>query len=138
MGFLYCEFFISSPSTLIFVKFSLPSSQLLWKKLLCQNGKPVGEGGPWKNTKVKANELSDRYLMTGYDKKSLKLTADKDVKITMLLYVNHYLEEPMTYKTFEIKAGKEQEFQFPEGFSAHWVQLKSDADCNATAWFVYE
>lgn len=101
-------------------------------------GKPVGIGGPWKGTQVKANELSDRYLMTGYDKKSLKLRADKDVKITLLLYVNHYLEEPVEYKTFDLKAGEEQEFQFLEGFSAHWAQLKANVDCTATAQFIYE
>lgn len=101
-------------------------------------GKPVGVGGPWNDSQVKANELSDRYLMTGYDKKSLKLKADKDVKITLLLYVNHYLEEAMEYKTFDMKAGEEQEFQFPKGFSAHWAQLKSNADCTATAQFIYE
>lgn len=87
---------------------------------------------------VKANELADRYLMTGYDKKSLTLKTDKDAKITLLLYVNHYLEEPMEYKTFALKADEEHEFEFPEGFSAHWVQLKSNAGCMATAQFVYE
>lgn len=101
-------------------------------------GKPVGEGGPWKDTRVKTNELSDRYLMTGYDQKSLKLKADKDVQITLLLYVNHYLEEPMEYRTFDLKAGEEMEYKFPDGFSAHWAQLKAAKDCTATAWFTYE
>ena len=100
-------------------------------------GKPVGEGGPWKNTKVKAQELSDKYLMTGYDNKTLMLTADKDTKVTLLVHVNHYLEEPMEYKTFELKAGETVEYKFPEGFSAHWAQVKSSNDCIATAWFVY-
>ncbi|WP_315815657.1 hypothetical protein [Paraflavitalea speifideaquila] len=35
----------------------------LWKM-----GKPVGEGGVWKNTPVKAGQPSLPYLMTGYDK----------------------------------------------------------------------
>jgi len=101
-------------------------------------GKPVGVGGPWKGTQVKANELSDRYLMTGYDKKSLKLRADKDVIIKLLLYINHYLEEPVEYKTFDLKAGEEQGFDFPEGFSAHWAQLKANVDCTVTAQFIYK
>jgi hypothetical protein len=37
-------------------------------------GKPVGEGGPWKDTRVKANEPSEPYLMTGYDEKTLRLS----------------------------------------------------------------
>ena len=101
-------------------------------------GKPVGQGGPWKESEVRANELSDLYLMTGYDKKTLKLKADKDTEVTLLIYVNHYLDEPMEYKTFDLKAGEELTYEFPDGFSAHWTQLKTDKGCTATAWFVYE
>ncbi|MBJ6366995.1 hypothetical protein [Snuella sedimenti] len=101
-------------------------------------GKPIGEGGPWKNSKVKANELSDMYLMTGYDKKALTLKVDKDAEITLLIHINHYLDEPVEYKTFSLKAGETFEHKFPDGFSAHWIQLKTNKDCTATAWFVYE
>ena len=101
-------------------------------------GKPVGEGGPWKDSEVRAGELSDMYLMTGYDKKTLKLKSDKDVNISVYLHVNHYLKEPLLYKTFQLKAGEDMIYKFPDGFSAHWVQLKPDADCVATAWFLYE
>jgi len=52
--------------------------------------------------------------------------------------VNHYLEEPMEYKTFNLKTGETVEYEFPKGFSAHWVQVKANKDCSATAWFVYE
>ena len=101
-------------------------------------GKPVGEGGPWKNSAVKANELSDWYLMTGYDKKSLELETDKDTQISLFLHINHYLEEPVLFKTFRVKAGEKLRYNFPDGFSAHWVQVQADTDCKATAWFVYE
>ncbi|MDY7396320.1 hypothetical protein UMM65_13800 [Aureibaculum sp. 2210JD6-5] len=100
-------------------------------------GKPVGEGGPWKDTQIKGNELSDRYLMTGYHKKSLRLETDKDVQFTLLIHVNHYLREPMIWKTFDVKANEPVSYEFPEGFSAHWIQLKADKDCKATAWLVY-
>lgn len=105
----------------------------LWKM-----GKPVGVGGPWKNTCVKSGDLSEPYLMTGYDKKKLVLKADKDVKITLMLNVSHYMKELVTYKEFTLKAGKELTYMFPEGFSAHWAYLKSDGDCTATAQFIYE
>ena len=101
-------------------------------------GKPIGEGGPWKNTPVKANTLSDMYLMTGYDTKTLTLTADKDTKVTLLIHINHYVDEPMEYKTFDLKAGETVEYKFPNGFSAHWAQVKANNDCIATAWFAYE
>ncbi len=101
-------------------------------------GKPVGEGGPWKNTAVKANEMSDMYLMTGYDKKSVQLETDKDTEISLFLHINHYLDKPVLFKTFNVKAGEKLTYEFPEGFSAHWIQVKADTDCKATAWFVYE
>lgn len=101
-------------------------------------GKPVGEGGPWKNTVIKANELSDLYLMTGYDKKRIEIMADADVQISLYIRVNHYLNQPMLFKTFNLKANQKISYEFPAGFSAHWAQLKSDSDCKATAWFVYE
>lgn len=103
----------------------------LWKL-----GKPVGEGGPWKNTKVKAGELSDPYLMTGYDQKTLTLSADKNCKITAEIDFDHWTGfHP--YKTFDLKAGEEMRFLFPKGFSAHWIRFRSSEDTRATAWLVY-
>jgi len=48
---------------------------------LWQFGKPRGVGGPWKDTAVTTDKPSDPYLMTGYDKKTLTLSADKAVKV---------------------------------------------------------
>jgi hypothetical protein len=101
-------------------------------------GKPLGEGGPWKNTLVNTNEFSDMYIMTGYDEKSVKLKSDVDTEFQMYIHINHYLKKPMLYKTFKLKAGETQEYKFPRGFSAHWVQLKSTNTCSATAWFEYK
>jgi hypothetical protein len=101
-------------------------------------GKPVGEGGVWKNSAVKANALSDLYLMTGYDKKSLLLESDIDTEIALYIHINPYLKEPVLFKTFSIKAGEKLDYEFPEGFSAHWAQLKTDKNCKATAWFTYK
>lgn len=103
----------------------------LWKL-----GKPVGEGGVWKNTNVKADKPSLPYLMTGYDKKKISLTADKDVTITLEVDVDH--NGWHTYKKIKVPAGKTVEHVFPEGFSAHWVRAVADKDCVATVWFIYE
>jgi hypothetical protein len=104
----------------------------LWKF-----GKPVGVGGPWKQSDVKAGVPSDPYLMTGYDKKTLELTADRDCIITVEVDVDHWTEfHP--FKSFEVKAGEKLTYEFPEGFVAHWVRVKADKDVKATAWFIYE
>lgn len=105
----------------------------LWKM-----GKPVGKGGPWLETSVKAGEKSDPYLMTGYDKKTLTLRADRNVKISVWLTVSHYLQDEVHYKEFALKAGEKYEYVFPAGFSAHWVRFSADRDCIATAQLVYE
>ncbi|WP_235298708.1 hypothetical protein [Portibacter marinus] len=105
----------------------------LWKL-----GKPKGMGGPWKDTAIKAGEPSDKFLMTGYDQKSMTLSADQNTEVTLMLYVNHYLDQPVKYKTFKLNAGEEITYSFPKGFSAHWAQLVSSEDCNATAWFEYD
>lgn len=105
----------------------------LWKL-----GKPVGQGGPWKNTTVKRDMESDPYLMTGYDDKTLILLSDKNVNITLYLLIAHYLDQKVPYKTFTLKAGESLEYHFPEGFSAHWATLVADKDCIATAQFIYK
>lgn len=56
----------------------------LWKF-----GQPIGYGGPWKNTNVKAGEYSLPYLMTGYDKKKVELSADRDVVLSVEVNFNH-------------------------------------------------
>lgn len=101
-------------------------------------GKPVGEGGPWKNTQVKADQLSDMYLMTGYDEKTVEFISDIDTEFQLYIHVNHYSNKPVLFKTFELKAGEKTTYKFPKGFSAHWAQLKSNKDCKATAWFLYK
>ena len=104
----------------------------LWKF-----GKPVGVGGPWKNTLVKAGIASDPYLMTGYDKKTLILESDKDCKITAEIDFNHWTGfHP--FKTFDVKAGTRLSFVFPVGFAAHWIRFKSSDDVKASAQLIYQ
>ena len=99
-------------------------------------GKPVGIGGPWKNTQVKANKPSDPYLMTGYDQKTLVLEADKDCEITAEIDIDHWTGYH-PFKTFKIKADKKITFEFPLGFSAHWIRFKSNKSVQASCQLIY-
>ncbi len=103
---------------------------------LWQLGKPVGEGGPWKDTAVKAATPSLPYLMTGYDQKKVALSTDKDATFTLEVNFDH--NGWHTYQQIEVPAGETITHPFPEGFNAHWVRVVADTDCEATAWFVYE
>lgn len=104
----------------------------LWKL-----GKPVGVGGPWKETAVTAGRPSDPYLMSGYDRKSLTLTADTPVKITAEVDISG-TGLWRTWRTFEVEPGKATTHQFSEAFSAYWVRVTAERSCIATAEFQYE
>ncbi|MFH5884511.1 hypothetical protein ACG2F4_09380 [Halalkalibaculum sp. DA3122] len=113
----------------------------LWKL-----GKPKGVGGPWKNTDVQANIPSDPYIMTGYDKKSLELSHNADSPIVFTIELNvtrnfiavsDQFGRWSSYENITVQPGDKRTFHFPEGFSAHWVRLVADKDCNASAIFTY-
>ena len=103
---------------------------------LWQLGKPVGTGGPWKDSSVKANIPSDAYLMNGYDRKSLKLVADQNCTITLEADFD-LLSGFKRIRTFELKAERELNYEFPSDFAAHWVRVICDKDAKVTAWFSY-
>ncbi|SMP57032.1 hypothetical protein SAMN06265222_105250 [Neorhodopirellula lusitana] len=103
----------------------------LWKF-----GKPVGIGGPWKNTPVTADEPSDPYLMTGYDSKTLTLSSDVATVFTIEVDFDHQTGFH-AYKEVVVEGGTSLTFQFPDAFSAHWVRLRSSKSGTATAQFVY-
>lgn len=103
-----------------------------------QMGKPRGVGGPWKASQVKANEPSDPYLMTGYDKKSVKLSHDSNDEVEMTVEVDFGGNGWSKYMSFKVPAGQMVSHEFPEGFSAYWVRVVSGKDCKASALFAYE
>ena len=106
----------------------------LWKF-----GKPVGSGGPWLDTKVKAHQPSDPYLMTGYDQKQMSLSHKADAPVSFTVEVD--LTSSGDWKTFDsflVKPGEAFEYKFPDGYTAHWVRLKASVDCTASAQFEYK
>ena len=101
-------------------------------------GKPVGRGGPWSNSPVKAGQPSDPYLLTGYHHRQVTVTHNADSAVTFRLEVdisgtgNWY-----GFRSWEVPAGDRIDFEFPPGFEAYWVRLVASRDCEATAEFVY-
>ncbi len=106
----------------------------LWKL-----GKPVGEGGPWKNSKVISGEASDPYLIGFYDKKEMSLSHDLEEDVSFIVEI-----EPvghgdwMKYIEIIVPAGETYKHIFPENFHARWIRFKTNKDCQATTWLVYE
>ena len=106
----------------------------LWKL-----GKPIGKGGPWKNSKVNRDQASDPYLIGFYDKKSLEISHDLNKEVEFTIEVEPIGHGPwMTYKTVKIGQGEVFKHDFPDGFQARWIRFKSNENCNATAWLEYK
>ena len=102
-------------------------------------GKPVGEGGPWFETPVRAGEASDPYLMTGYDRKTLRLSHRGTRPVTMKIEVDLSGNGTwVEYRSFEVPAGRTEEHVFPEGYQAYWIRVVANTDVTATAWLTYE
>jgi len=106
----------------------------LWKM-----GKPIGSGGPWRGTAVQAGKPSDPYLMAGYDQKTLHLSHDATHSVHMSVEVDFLANNTWhTFHEFEVPPGKEISYSFPPGYSAHWVRIRPDSDCHATALLEYK
>lgn len=104
---------------------------------LWQFGKPQGYGGPWKNSKVVADEPSDPYLMTAYDQKTLTLEASEPTTVTVEVDITGD-GGWVAYETFQLKANTELIHTFPREFSAYWVRFKANRSCVASALLDYK
>ncbi|MBQ8530619.1 MAG: hypothetical protein IJ430_05600 [Parabacteroides sp.] len=102
-------------------------------------GKPVGKGGPWDKTAVKAGVASDPYLIAFYDQKKLTLShqSDKEVKITVEVDPTGN-GDWMEYDSFVVKSKETTTHRFPETFQARWIRFVADTDTKVTAWLDYE
>jgi hypothetical protein len=99
-------------------------------------GKPQGWGGPWRKAAVRKDQYSEPFLMTGFDKKVLHVMTDKaaafDVEIDFLGNGSW-----VKYATVSTGAERYKAHIFESGFSAHWVRLRPQQDCVASAEFIY-
>lgn len=101
-------------------------------------GKPVGRGGPWRNSQVGAGVPSDPYLMTGYDHKTVELSHDAAEAVAFTLEVDFLATGQWhVYRTIEVAPGKTVRHEFPPGFSAHWARLRTNRNCRADSTFIY-
>jgi len=117
-----------------------PQSNLLFLKTddLWRFGKPKGFGGVWREAHVKADDPSDPFLMTGFDKKCLHLAHDADRDVTFTVEVDFIGNGSWKiYQKVAVPPKGYVHHEFAEGFGAHWVRVTADADCTATAWFTY-
>jgi hypothetical protein len=105
---------------------------------LWEMGKPVGHGGPWKDTNVKAGEPSDPYLIGFYDKRSIEMFHDASEPVTFKIEVEPIGHGPwLLYKELTVEPGGKLTYLFPESFQARWIRCVADKNCLATIWLEY-
>ena len=106
----------------------------LWKI-----GKPVGFGGPWLRTDVKAGVPSDPYIMTGFDKKAVFIDADRDVDITLELDITGD-GTWIPFRSFKVRGFNRHDFNRHDlgNVRAYWVRAVANRDCKAFVQFWYE
>jgi hypothetical protein len=106
----------------------------LWKL-----GKPTGRGGPWKETPVRAGEVSDPYLMSGYDAKTLELSHKGQNSVTLQVEVDVDGEGHWAaYRSFQLPPNGSARHIFPAVFQAYWMRVKASAGTVATAQLAYD
>jgi hypothetical protein len=102
-------------------------------------GKPVGQGGPWKDDDVTANTASDPYLIGHYDNKTLKISHKSSNDVTITAEVDPTGDGVwMAYDTYTVKPGEEKVVKLPKGNFAKWIRFKSNQNTNITTWLIYE
>jgi hypothetical protein len=90
----------------------------------------------WQTT-VLAGVPSDPYLMTGYDRKRVSLSADTKTEITLEVDLTGTgLWAP--HRSFIVSAGETVQHTFPAGLSAYWVRGVCSQDATVSVIFTYD
>jgi hypothetical protein len=118
-----------------------PQSGLLFQNIddLWNYGKPRGWGGVWREEDVKEDQVSDPFLMLGFDKKMLHLSHKGNGEKRFRIEIDYLGNETWEMlKTIIIDDSGYGYFIFPDGFSAQWVRVRSlDQAEEVSAYFYY-
>jgi hypothetical protein len=76
--------------------------------------------------------------MFGYDRKELELSHAAPTNVSFTVEVDFAADNTWSeYARFSVGPGQTLTHVFPDGYSAHWVRIKSDSSTTATATFTY-
>jgi hypothetical protein len=101
-------------------------------------GKPKGFGGVWYKSPVNAGEISDPYLMTGFDKKSVHIYHDSNENIEFTIQTDFMGNGDFRdFKTISVKPDEYLNYEFPDSYAANWMRIKVNKTCKATAIINY-
>jgi hypothetical protein len=118
-----------------------PQTGLLFQNIddLWNYGKPSGWGGVWREENVMKEQVSDPFLMLGFDKKILHISHSHEGEVGFQLEIDFLGNESwQVFKTLTIDDSGYGYFVFPEGFSAQWIRLRAmNSAENVSASFYY-
>ena len=97
----------------------------------------MGIGSPWHGASVAKGEASDPYLLTGYDKKTLKALADADTELDIEVDVDG-TGLWVKYGAVRLVKGKELVKEFGDDLKGYWIRFKSSEPCKITVTLIYE
>lgn len=101
-------------------------------------GKPGGAGGVWRDDNVKAGQVSDPFLINGFDKKIVHFKHDADTEVTFTLEVDILGDGNWSgYRIVTVGTEGYDCFIFPDGFNAEWIRVGIDTECKTTVYFMY-
>ena len=103
----------------------------MWKA-----GKARGFGGPWKDSAVRSGEASDAYLMNGFDRKTLTLSASAAMSVAMEVDVTGW-GVWVKAGEYALDAGKPVADELPRALSGYWVRFVASAAGTVSAQFEY-
>ena len=110
-------------------------------------GKAVGVGGPWKDTPVKAGVPSDPYLLNGFDRKTVKLSARRLAEANLATPVKFRIEVDVDgwgtwvkYRDVVLPPIQttDMSLTLEIAFGGYWIRFIASEDCMATAQLVYK
>ena len=102
-------------------------------------GKPIGVGGPWKNTAVQPGVASDPYLLTGYDRKTVTLSHTSAAPVRFRVEVDLTgTGQWVNYRSFDVPAGQALAHAFPAAYQAYWLRVVAESATTATVWLDYK
>jgi hypothetical protein len=102
-------------------------------------GKPVGSGYVWRDTTLAAGDVSDPFLATGFNQKTVVVSHDSPAPQSFVLE-GDFLSTGSWQKvvTITLPPNHRIEHRLPAGLATHWLRLRATETCTATAQFIYE
>ena len=89
------------------------------------------------NPRVNAGTPSDPYLITGYDRKTLRLSSQGATTVVVEVDVAG-TGLWKAYRKVDLAAGETFTHEFSEAFGAYWIRFVASDDTVATAQLEYE